>query len=57
MNKRPKSKIHPWVKENDILNNKLNKIGNIKEIREFFWNRNIKKNSTKVKLYDNSIFE
>jgi len=44
VNKRPKNRTNPWVKESEILNNKLNKIGNIKAIKEFYWNRDVKKN-------------
>jgi len=35
VNKRFKTRTHPWVKESEILNNKLNKIGNIEAIRNF----------------------
>jgi len=42
VNRRPKTRTHPWVNESEILNNKLNKIGNIKAIKEFYWNRDVK---------------
>jgi len=35
VSKRPKTRTHPWVKESEILNNKLNKIGNIKQLENF----------------------
>ena len=57
MNKRPKTRTHPWVKESEILNDKLNRIGNIKAIREFYWNRDVKKYSIKAQFYDDNKFE
>jgi len=51
VNKRTKTRTHPWVKESETLIDKLNKIGNIKAIREFYWNRDVKKNSIKAKFY------
>jgi len=38
------------VKESVFLNDKLNRIGNFKAIREFYWNRDVKKYSIKAKF-------
>ena len=56
VNNIPKTRKHTWTKESKILNDKLVSKGDTNAIKDFYWVRDVKRNSIKAEFYDNNKF-